>query len=153
MTYSAHRPDGYKERGDSRLAQLVRNTLRVLSSTQQDFAYDSLRLGRDALGDLAGILVDFAEDLHNDTGIWETYERYNIKFFETALPLTAGEGGGHQTGLHPDRFHHFLWVLYPALIDGLMLSPGHEDVKRMANASSVFLSDAFSHCCGVCTCC
>ena len=106
MTYSAHRPDGYVGRGDSRLAQLARNTRRVLSDTQQEFVYDSLCLGRDALGDLADILVDFAEDLHNDTGIWEAYERYNIEFFGTTLPLTAGEGGGPQAGLHPRRFHH-----------------------------------------------
>jgi hypothetical protein len=145
MIYSAHRPDGYRGRGDSRLAQVVQNTRRVLSNTQRDFAYDSLRLGRDALGDLAGILVDFAEDLHNGTGIWEAYERYNVEFFGTALPLTTAEGGGPRTGLHPDRFRHFLWVLYPAMIDdGLRLSPGHEDLRRMADASSVFLADAFS---------
>ena len=144
MINSAHRPDGYRGRGDSCLAQLVRNTRRVLSDTQQGFAHDSLRLGRDALGDLADILVDFTEDLHNGIGIWGAYERYNVEFFGTTLPLTAGEGGGARTDLHPDRFRHFLWVLYPALIDGLMLSPGHEDLRRMADASSVFLSDAFS---------
>lgn len=115
----------------------------MLSDSQRGFAYDSLRLGRDALGDLAGILVDFAEDLRNGTGIWEAYERYNFEFFETTLPLTAGEDGPRR-GLHPDRFRHFLWVLYPALLDGLMLSPGHEDLRRIADASSVFLSDAFS---------
>jgi hypothetical protein len=144
MTYSAHRPEGYHGRGDSRLTQIVPNTRRMLSDVQQGLAFDSLRLGRDALGDLAGILVDFAEDLHNATGIWEAYERYNVEFFGTTLPLTTGEDGAARTGLHPDRFRHFLWVLYPALIEGLMLSPGHEDLRRMADAASVFLSDTFS---------
>ena len=144
MIYSEHRPDGDRIRGDSRLAELVQNTQRMLLDTQQDFVYDSLRLGRDALGDLAGILVDFAEDLYNGSGIWEAYERYNVEFFGTSLPLTAGNDGADRTGLHPDRFRHFLWVLYPALVDGLALSPGHEDLRRMADAGSVFLSDAFS---------
>ena len=144
MSHSAHRPDGYQGQGDSRLAQVVQNTRRVLSNTQRDFTYDSLRLGRDALGDLAGILVDFAEDLHNGTGIWEAYERYNVEFFGTALPLTAAEGGGPRKGLHPDRFRHFLWVSYPAMIDELMLSPGHEDLRHMADACSDFLANAFS---------
>lgn len=144
MIYSTHRPEGYRGRGDSHLAQVVQNTWRVLSNTQQDFAYDSLRLGHDALGYLAGILVDFAEDLHNGTGIWDAYERYNVEFFGTALPLTATEGCGPLTGLHPDRFRHLLWVLYPVLIDGLMLSPGHEDLRRMVKACSSLLSDAFS---------
>jgi len=122
----------------------VRGTRRVLSAAQQACAYDTLCLGDDALGDLAGILVDFAEDLHNGTGIWEAYERYNVEFFGTALPLTAGESGGVCTGLDVDRFRHFLWVLYPSLIDGLVLSPGHRDLHRIADASSDFLSDAFS---------
>ena len=116
----------------------------MLLDTQDGFAYDSLRLGRDVLGDLAGILVDFAEDLYNGTGIWEAYERYNVEFFRTTLPLTTGKDGAARTGLHPERFRHFLWVLYPALIEGLMLSPGHEDLRRMADAGSVFLSGAFS---------
>ena len=42
-----------------------------------------------------------------------------------------------RTGLHPDRFRHFLWVLYPTLVEGLMLSPGHKDLRRMADAGSV----------------
>ena len=47
-------------------------------------------------------------------------------------------------GLHPDRFRHFLWVVYPMLFDGLILSPTHQDLRRVADASGDFLSDAFS---------
>ena len=60
--------------------------------------------------------VDFAEDLHNGIGIWAAYERYNAEFFGTALPLTSAENGGDLLGFHPDRFRHFLWVLYPVFI-------------------------------------
>jgi len=69
MTYSAHRPKKYQGRGDSHLPQVVRYLRRVLSDMQRDFAYDSLRLRSAALNELAGILVDFAEDIHNSTGI------------------------------------------------------------------------------------
>ena len=48
------------------------------------------------------------------------------------------------SGLNADRFRHFLWVLYPALLDGLILSPAHQDLRRVADAVSPFLSDAFS---------
>jgi hypothetical protein len=34
--------------------------------------------------------------------------------------------------------------LYPALIDGLTLSPAHQDLQHVADASSAFLSNAFS---------
>ena len=112
---------------------------------QRGFAYDSLRLPPKVVGELAGILVDFAEDLHNGTGIWAAYERYNVDFFEVALPLTLKQNGTDLgTGFHPDRFLHFLWVLYPAFIDGLTLSPTHQDLRRVADAVSAFLSEAFS---------
>ena len=108
---------------------------------QRGFAHDTLRLPPKALGEFAGILVDFAEDLHNGTGIWAAYERYNVELFGTALPLTSENDGGD---FHPDCFLHFLWVLYPAFIDGLPLSPTHQDLRRFADAVSAFLSAAFS---------
>lgn len=145
MAYSSYRPRGYRGQGDRHLPQVVRQLRNILSDVQCDFAYDTLCLDSDSLGELASILVDFAEDVHNSTGIWTAYERYNTEFFGTALPLTPSEtGGAPRTGFHPDRIHHLLWVLYPVLFDGLVLSPTHQDLVRVAEASSSFLSDAFS---------
>jgi hypothetical protein len=145
MTHSAHRPPGYRGRGDSHLPHIERQFRRKLTDVQRGFANDTVRLPPKMLDELACILVDFAEDLHNGTGIWAAYERYNEEFFGTALPLTSEKNGDDLgTGFHPDRFHHFLWVLYPAFIDGLTISPTHQDLRRVAEAGSVFLSKAFS---------
>ena len=145
MDYSAHRLKGYQGQGDAYLPQTVRQLERMLSKTQRDFAHATLRLPPKALGELAGVLVDFAEDLHNDIGIWEAYERYNTEFFGTALPLTlGGSGGGSAKGFYPDRVLHLLWVLYPAFIDGLILARTHQDLLRAADAVSSFLSEVFS---------
>jgi hypothetical protein len=143
MDYDAHRPKGHHERGDSHLPKIVRKLKKTLAEIHREFAYDTLRLPPRALGELAGILVDFAEDLHNGTGIWEAYERYNTEFFGTPLPLTSGENGGG-TGLRPDRFHHFLWILYSALIDNLTISPTHQGLHRIADAACALLTDAFA---------
>jgi hypothetical protein len=89
MTYSAHLPKGFEGQGDSHLPNIVRKLKKTLAETQDDFAHDTLRLPSDALGDLAGILVDCAEDIHSGTGIWTAYERYNVEFFGAALPLTS----------------------------------------------------------------
>jgi len=143
MAYSTYRPSECKGQGDSHLPQIVEQLRQALSNTQAGFVYDTLRLDDKALGELAGVLVDFAEDLRNGIGIWTTYERYNVEFFGTALPLTTGEGVGDTvTGLHPDRLRHLLWVLYPTFVDGLTLSPTHQDLQRVADASSVFLNEA-----------
>ena len=69
MDYSTHRPKGYQGQGDSYLLPAVRQLERILSKTQRDFAHDTLRLPPKELGEFAGILVDFAEDLHNEIGI------------------------------------------------------------------------------------
>ncbi len=145
MDYDEHRPQGHQGQGDSHLPQIVRQLKNTLSKVQRGFAYDTLRLPPKVLGELAGILVDFAEDLHNGTRIWAAFERYNVEFFGTALPLTSDKNSGDLgTGFHPDRFGHFLWVLYPMFIDGLTFSPTHQDLRRVADAASAFLSDAFS---------
>jgi len=145
VIYSKHRPPGHERRGDSLLAPIVKKLQRVLSNTQREFAYDSLRLNSKSLSEVAGILVDFAEDLHNGIGIWEAYERYNTEFFGAALPLASTHGGGDVCAvLRADRFRHFLWILYPVFVDGLVFSPGHQDLQRIAQASSEFLSDAFT---------
>ena len=144
MSYSSHRPNGYKGQADSRLPRVVRQLRQTLAEAQRGFSHDALRLDAHALDELAAILVDFAEDLHSGTGIWEAYEHYNTEFFGTSLPLTPKEGSGSGTGLRPNRFRHFLWTLYPLLLEGLTLSPRHRDVEHVADASRDFLSDAFS---------
>lgn len=145
MSYSAHRPLGYEGQGDLHLGRIVRQLQRTLAEAQRDFSHDTLRLDAHALGELASILVEFAEDLYSRGGIWEAYERYNKEFFGTALPLTLEQSdGGAGTGFGPDRFRHFLWVSYPMLLGNLTLSPTHHDLQRVADASIAFLSDAFS---------
>ena len=144
MTYATNRPERIKGQGDSHLARIVQNLCRKLAQVQRDFAYDSLRLDDDGLGELAGVLVDFAEDLHNDIGLWAAYERYNVDSFGTTLPLTSRNGGdAGVTGIHPDRFRHLLWILYPAFIDGLVLSPAHKDLSLIADTASAFLREGF----------
>jgi hypothetical protein len=142
--YSAHRPKGYEGQGDSYLSRIVRQLRQVLAEVQDDFAYDTLRLPSKRLSDLAGILADFAEDIHAGTGIWAAYERYNTEFFGTALPMTLADGFSRDTELRPDRFRHFLWVLYPTFVDDLTISPTHQDLQRAADAVSDFLSDAYA---------
>jgi hypothetical protein len=68
--YTAHRPQD-EGQGDSHLPKIVRKLKDTLADAQRGFAHDSLRLPPKSLSELAGILVDFAEDLHSGNGIWE----------------------------------------------------------------------------------
>lgn len=145
MTYATHRPTGISRKGDSHLPGIVQDLRRKLAHVQRDFAHDTLRIGDDELGELAGVLVDFAEDLHNDIGLWAAYERYNVEFYGTPLPLTSvSRSDTGVTGIHPDRVRHLLWILYPAFIAGLTLSPTHTDLSRVADIASAFLRNRFT---------
>jgi hypothetical protein len=139
--YLGHRPKGYEGQGDSCLPKIARQLCQALSAVQRGLPYDTLRLPSRMLGDLAGILGDSAEDLLAGMGIGAAYERFNVELFGTPLPLTSAGSG---SGLSADRFRHFLWVLYPTLLDGLVISPTHQDLHRVADAASKFLSDAFA---------
>jgi hypothetical protein len=143
MDYIAYRPQGFAGQGDSHLPKIVEGLRRVLTETQSGFAYKVLRMPPMQLDELAGILVDFAEDIHADNGIWAAYERCNREFFGTALPLAAETSSDLDAGFCPERFRHFLWILYPTYFEELIISPTHPDLHRMADAACSFLSGAF----------
>lgn len=128
---------------DSVLPQIAEMLTRVLSDCQREFAYDSLRLRKKQLAELADLLVGFAEDLHAGVGLLRAYERYNTDFFGTPLPFTERSCPGEMKGVHIDRIRHLLWMLYPQLIPGLILSPTHQDMERVAESAQQFLSAAF----------
>ncbi len=58
MAQITYRPEGIQGQGDSRLPRIVQPLWRMLARLQRDLAYDSLRLGDDGLGEIAGLLVD-----------------------------------------------------------------------------------------------
>jgi len=136
-----NRPEGYSGTGDTHLVQLSRELQQVLRETQRTFAYDSLRLRKHELKQLAEILVEFAEDIHNNIGIWASYEQYNRQFFGMLLPFLPSNE--EIAGIHIDRIRHLLWILYPEIIPNLITSPRHQDLERIAESASAFLNAAF----------
>jgi len=98
----------------------------ALAQAQKGLSYDTLRLDRKHLKALAEILVEFAENLHCEIGIWRTLERFNTEFFGTRLPFLFEPGIAFpQDAISPTRLQHFLWILYPQLIPDLLLRPDH----------------------------
>lgn len=137
MTYAPNLPEGFAGTSDAKLPVIVRHLARLLANTQREFATPTLKLGTDKLEDLAGILVDFAVDIHNDIGIFAAYERYNTAFFGSPLPLTHDTP---TTGISRERVAHLLWMIYPLLAPGLTLAPQHRDLLVVAAAAADFLN-------------
>jgi len=104
-----------------------------------------LRLSNSKPEELASVLVEFAEDVHNNIGIWSSLERYNTEFVGTPLPFVPQpkEDRG-QEAINEHRVQHLLWVVYSELNPQLMLSPTHRDLKQLAEAVSGFLKSRFA---------
>jgi hypothetical protein len=107
--------------------------------------YDTLRLSSAMLEELATVLVEFAEDVHNDIGIWRSLEEYNLDFFGTSLPLIPEVNEGiRQKGISQYRVRHLLWVLYSELIPELILSPSHQDLCLLGSKVADSLEKRFA---------
>src|SRR2546422_719695 len=72
QTFLSARLPGFTGRGDKYLGGLAQDLRRVLWKTQSNFTYASCRLPDGAWSELAVLLVEWAEDIHNDLGLWRT---------------------------------------------------------------------------------
>jgi hypothetical protein len=64
MDLQSHRPQGFTSAGDQYLPRIARDLKRFLRYAQDELAYDALHLPAKELGVLAGVLVEFMEDIH-----------------------------------------------------------------------------------------
>lgn len=144
MQYLAYKPQGYEGSLDSCLPQMAKQLYQFLSKDQKPISRDYLHLNNEAIRELAGVLVDFAADIHCDIGIWKCYEQYNVDFFGTALPLTGHEFVEMANGINQDRIRHLLWVLCGKLSDIEALSPSDENILALAKVVQNFFDKKFA---------
>ncbi|MFC1981478.1 hypothetical protein ACFLVN_04455 [Chloroflexota bacterium] len=77
----------------------------MLIRAQESLAHNTLYLPSRKLEELATVLVEFAEDIHNDIGIRNSLERYNIEFFGTPLPFVEAKEDVGQESVNEQRVH------------------------------------------------
>ena len=144
MNFRLNRPKIYPGKGDKHLTKIIKDLANLLRKTQKEFKHETLRLPGGNIRELAEVMVEFAEDVHNDIGIWKSLEKYNDEFFGTNLPLTLQP----DEDMVPDsmnqyRIQHLLWVQYQFIHPQLILSPKHQDLFFLAETISDFLEDRF----------
>jgi len=147
VNFRLARPKAPPGKGDKYLPKIIQDLSKFLRKTQIDFHYDTLRLSADKIRDLTQTLVEFAEDVHNDIGIWDSLEQNNLEFFGTKLPLIPGsaEETAGQAPINKCRIHYLLWSQYQLFQPELILSPSHQDLIRLSEMVSDFLSDRFEN--------
>ena len=145
MDFRTHRPQRGFGRSERSLAKIAEDLTRFLTKAQRSLTYDTLHLSGRQRETLASLLVEFAEDLSHDIGIWRSLEAYNRDFFGTPLPcvLQPGEEMDAEP-INPERMQFLLWTLYAELEPGLILAPTHQDIERLALWIVEFLSARFA---------
>lgn len=139
------RPEGYEGSLEPYLPKVQNAMVKALTQAQKGFAYDTLRLDRLDLKTVVTMLVELAEDLYCEIGIWRSLERFNTEFFGTNLPFLLEPGVAFpQDAITRTRVQHFLWVLYPQLIPDLLLRPDHGDLVRLAKVAAEVLQGQFA---------
>lgn len=145
MSFELHRPPGYAGKRERYLPSLTKALARRLARAQGSLVYDTLRLPEVKLEELASVLVEFAEDIHNDIGIWASLERYNIEFLGTPLPFALQpEDDMGPEAINEHRVQHLLYVLCAELNPRLLLSPTHQELRHLAALISDFLRERFA---------
>jgi len=144
LNYPAHRPPGYSGKREHYLPLVVEDLDRVIVKAQGSLAHNTLCLSDSKVVDLSNVLVEFAEDIHNDIGIWKNIERYNIEFFGTPLPLILqlNEDMGKEA-INKHRIQYLLWMLYSELQPQLLISPTHRDLEQLSVVIATFLENRF----------
>jgi hypothetical protein len=138
------RPWGFTGRGDRYLGQLAADLRRVLWKTQKGFTYPTCRLSESAWAGLAEMLVEWAEDIHNDLGLWRTVEARQRQCFGTPLPLMLDAAQKEEIhGFDRRRIQYLLWHVWPCFNPERLLAPRHADLARVAEAASQFLAERF----------
>ena len=111
--FRLNRPKGYTGKGDKYLPKIIQDLANLIRKIQKESKYETLYLPGGKIRELSEVLVEFAEDVHNDIGIWKSLEQYNYEFFGTMLPLTLQPG--EEMGPNPMnryRIQHLLWIQY-----------------------------------------
>ena len=144
MRYMDYKLQGYHYGMDAQLPKIVLELRKVLSESQDSISNPHLHLDNGELEDVAGVLVDFAADIHASTGLWNCYEQYNIELFGIPLPLTLEQAFAEPlNGICLERVRHLLWIVYQILLDSPVLAPHDPNIMHFAKVSQVFLENAF----------
>ena len=81
MNFRLNRPKGFTSKCDKYLPKITQDLAILLRKTQKSLKHNTLRFSDGRTRELAQVLVEFAEDVHNDIGIWKSLEQCNFELF------------------------------------------------------------------------
>ncbi len=144
MNFKGHRPESYLHKNEEILISLAHELHKIIKQTTHLFHYDSLQFDDEKTEKIAHSIIEFAEDIYLEIGIWRAYENYNLKTFGTPLPCTMEKGSQIPDNdiFNESRIQHFLWNIYGIVEPDLILSPFHQDLLMLSKEVVNFLNNS-----------
>jgi hypothetical protein len=126
------------------LVDIAQELARVFRKTQHGFARPDCRLAEGLWLEFAMLVVEWAEDIHNDLGLWRAVEAHQEKVFGTPLPqLVDVSTDSRPEGFDPRRLQYLLWQLWACEDPAYDLPLTHPDFRGLADAGASFLKERF----------
>ena len=107
--FEKFRPIGFKGNGDIHLYPLIIKLSKDISKLEEQYSDDLLKLDENQNFIMSNLLIEFAEDLHNDIGLWKSIEYYNNSMFNTPLPLFVDENYIIKDCFDNNRIKYFIY--------------------------------------------
>lgn len=137
------RPKGFVGKGDSYLPSLIKELEKCISEIEANYNYDTLRLDKNQKNIFSSLIIEFAEDLHNDIGLWRSIENYNNELFNSPLPLFVKNKNEITDIFDKNRIKYFIHTIFFEFDPELIIAPDHLDLETLAECIEVFLKNAF----------
>ncbi len=143
VQFKQFRPKDFIGSGDKHLYPLIKGLSKVIPQLEKNYFFDTLKLDENQNFIMANLLIEFAEDLHNDIGLWKSIEYYNNELFNTPLPLFVEENYKIENTFDINRIKIFIHTIFYEFDNELILSPEHKDLQILAEGVSNFLNLKF----------
>lgn len=141
--FEQFRPNDFIGSGDKHLYPLITKLSKIISQLEKKYFFDTLKLDKNQNFIMSNLLIEFAEDLHNDIGLWKSIEYYNNSMFNTPLPLFVNENYKAENTFDINRIKFFIYTIFYEFDDELIFSPEHKDLHILAEGVSNFLNLEF----------
>lgn len=110
--FKNNRPLGFNNKEDRFLIPIINGMEKLIASTQNQYVYDTIKLDKKLRQILSTLIIEFAEDLHCEIGLWESLEFYNQQLFNTPLPLFVNNESEIKESFDVNRIKYFIHNMF-----------------------------------------
>jgi hypothetical protein len=143
--FNNNRPQAIHLEEEKFLFPLIVEIERLIKKTQFQYRNETIKLGKYQRQVLAALIIEFAEDLHNNIGLWDSVEYYNKQLFNTPLPLFVNNENEIKQLFDESRIKCFIHTIFFEFKPELILRPAHKDLDLLAKTLSSFLTEKFKN--------